>query len=214
MALETKIELKYRPKSVWFFRYGVKFLWNSWVAFSFSQEGKLVGFCDVHAKPIISKHRISIGRYQIKPKKLPLRSIMPHAHELAWHECLLACLINRKINERLLSTVVKVGFTAEEEVEIYENPLLYQKKAIILTVTVLHYAPVQKELLTQQLNQEVSVRFIPANLLNNDSRNNIAACIHNYNNVIRELSILCVCVDNWIGLYSELKCHTMLIARI
>ena len=124
---------------------------------------------------------------------------------------MLACLINRKINERLLSTVVKVGFTAEEEVEIYENPLLYQKKAIILTVTVLHYAPVQKELLTQQLNQEVG---IPVNLLNNDSWNNLAACIHNYNNVIRELSILCVCVDNWVGLYSELKCHTMLIARI
>ena len=155
MASETKIELKYRPKSVWFFRYGVTFLWNSWVAFSFSQEGKLVGFCDVHAKPIISKHRISLGRYHIKPKEPPLRS--SYAAQ-AW-TCLtrmLACLINRKINERLLSTVVKVGFTAEEEVEIYENPLLYQKKAIILTVTVLHYAPVQKELLTQQLNQEVS----------------------------------------------------------
>ena len=127
---------------------------------------------------------------------------------------MLACLINRKINERLLSTVVKVGFTAEEEVEIYENPLLYQKKAIILTVTVLHYAPVQKELLTQQLNQEVSRKFIHVNLLNNGSRNNLAACIHNYSNFIRELSILCVCVYNWVGLYSELKCHATLIARI
>ena len=56
--------------------------------------------------------------------------------------------------------------------------------------------------------------IIPVNLLNNDSRNNSAACIHDYVNVIRELSILGVCVDNWIGLYSELKCHTMLIARI
>lgn len=61
----------------------------------------------------------------------------------------------RTINERLLSTVVKVGFTAEEEVEIYENPLLYQKKAIMLTVFVFHYVAVHKELLTQQLNQEV-----------------------------------------------------------
>lgn len=61
----------------------------------------------------------------------------------------------RVIHENALYSVFKLEYTAEEEVDEYESPLLWQKRPIILDVRVHSYVPVQREHLAQHLNQQV-----------------------------------------------------------